>query len=88
MENRLYPMRELLGDLLREDGDPGAALTEYDAVSKAMPNRLRTFYGAAKSAEAIGEKKKAAAYFAQLAKLTQDADGDRPELVELKAKIP
>lgn len=88
LESPLYPMRELLADLLREDGDPGAALTEYDAVLKTLPNRLRTYYGAAKSAEAIGEKKKAAAFFAQLAKLTQDADGSRPEFVELKAKTP
>jgi hypothetical protein len=88
LESRLYPMRELLGDLLREQGDPGAALTEYDAVTKTMPNRLRTYYGAAKSAEAIGERKKAAAYFSQLSKLTQDADGDRPELREMKAKLP
>jgi tetratricopeptide (TPR) repeat protein len=88
LENRLYPMRELLGDLLREQGDPGAALTEYDAVLKTVPNRLRSYYGAAKSAEAIGEKKKAAMFFAQLAKLTQDADGARPELIELKAKTP
>ena len=88
LENRLYPLRELLAELLREQGDPGAALTEYDAVLKTVPNRLRAYYGAAKSAEAIGERKKAAAYFAQLAKLTQDADGDRPELVELKAKTP
>jgi len=88
LENRLYPMRELLGDLLREQGDPGAALTEYDAVLKTVPNRLRSYYGAAKSAEAIGEKKKAATFFAQLAKLTQDADGNRPELIELKAKTP
>ncbi len=88
LESRVYPMRELLGDLLREQGDPGAALTEYEVVLKATPNRLRAYYGAAKSAEAIGEKKKAAAYFAQLAKLTQDADSDRPELVELKARTP
>ena len=60
LESRLYPMRELLGDLLREQGDPGASLAEYDAVMKTMPNRLRTYYGAAKAAEAIGERKKAA----------------------------
>jgi len=88
LENRLYPMRELLADLLREQGDPGAALTEYDAALKTTPNRLRSYYGAARAAEAIGERKKAAAYFAQLAKLTQEADGNRPELIELKAKTP
>jgi tetratricopeptide (TPR) repeat protein len=88
LESRVYPLRELLADLLREQGDPGAALTEYEAVLKATPNRLRAYYGAAKAAEAIGEKKKAAAYFAQLAKLTQDAESDRPELAELKARTP
>jgi hypothetical protein len=88
LENRLYPMRELLADLLREQGDPGAALTEYDAAQKIAPNRLRGYYGAAKSAEAIGERKKAAAYFAQLAKLTQDTTSSRAELVELRAKTP
>ena len=84
MENRLYPMRELLGDMLREQGDPGAALTEYEAAMKAAPNRLRTYYGAAKSAEAIGLKKKAQGYYQHLARLTQDADSERPELQELK----
>jgi len=84
MENRLYPMRELLGDMLREQGDPGGALTEYEAAMKAAPNRLRTYYGAAKSAEAIGQKKKAHGYYLQLARLTQDGDGERPELQELK----
>jgi tetratricopeptide (TPR) repeat protein len=88
LESRLYPMRELLGDLLREQGDPGAALTEYEAVLKTMPNRLRTYYGAAKSAEAIAERKKAATYFTSLSKLVKDADRDRPELLEMKAKLP
>jgi len=87
MENRLYPMRELLGDMLREHGDPGAALTEYEAAMKAAPNRLRGYYGAAKSAEAIGLKKKAQGYYLQLARLTQDADGERPELQELKQNL-
>ena len=84
LESRVYPMRELLGDLLREQGDPGAALTEYDAALKAAPNRLRAYWGAAKSCEAIGERKKAMAYYVLLARLTQDADGDRPELAELR----
>jgi len=84
LENRIYPMRELLADLLREQGDPGAALTEYEVVLKTTPNRLRTYYGAARAAEAIGEKKKATAYFQLLGKLTQGADSERHELAELK----
>ncbi|MDQ5848892.1 MAG: hypothetical protein M3544_07975, partial [Pseudomonadota bacterium] len=84
MENRLYPMRELLGDMLREHGEPAAALKEYEASMKAAPNRLRGYYGAAKAADESGMKKKAARYWSQLAKLTREAEGERPELVELK----
>ena len=87
MENRLYPMRELLGDMLREQGQPAAALKEYEISMKNAPNRLRGFYGAAKAAEAAGEAKKASGYFRQLARLTRTADGDRAELRELKQHI-
>src|ERR1700748_1572422 len=41
MENRLYPMREWLGDLLLEQQQPSIALTEYEASLKSTPNRLR-----------------------------------------------
>ena len=84
MENRLYPMRELLGDMLRGYGEPAAALEEYEVSMKNAPNRLRGYYGAAKAAQDSGQAKKASAYYQQLAQLTRDADGDRPEIVELK----
>ena len=84
MENRLYPMRELLGDMLREQGEPAAALKEYQVSMKNAPNRLRGFYGAAKAAEAAGESKRATGYFNQLARLARTADGDRAELREMK----
>jgi uncharacterized protein HemY len=48
------------------------------------PNRLRGFYGAAKAAEAAGDKKKAATYMHSLAQLTHNADSDRPEIREAK----
>jgi len=84
MENRLYPMREQLGDMLREHGQPAAALKEYEVSMKVAANRLRGYYGAAKAADAAGNKKKAAMYFQSLAKLTREADGERAELRELK----
>ena len=87
MENRLYPMRELLGDLLREHGDPGAALKAYEVSMKNTPARLRGFYGAAKAAEAAGDRKKAAVYFSQLARLTRNADSDRAEIREAKQQL-
>ena len=84
MENRLYPMRELLGDMLREHGEPAAALKEYEVSMKNAPNRLRGYYGASKAAQGAGDMKKAAAHFRSLARLTRDADGDRAELREMK----
>ena len=52
--------------------------------AQAAPNRLRGYYGAAKAADAVGQKKKAGGYWSQLARLTREADGDRPELRELR----
>jgi len=87
MENRLYPMRELLGDLLREYGDAAAALQAYEVSMKNTPVRLRGFYGSAKAAGAAGDKKKAAMYFSQLARLTRNADSDRAEIREAKQQL-
>jgi tetratricopeptide (TPR) repeat protein len=87
MENRLYPMRELLGDMLMEQQSPALALQEYEASMKAMPNRLRGFYGAAKAAEASGNKEKAAGYFSRLAQLTRASDGDRAEIRESRQRV-
>jgi tetratricopeptide (TPR) repeat protein len=87
MENRLYPMRELLGDMLMVQAQPAAALKEYEASMKNAPMRLRGFYGAAKAAEAVGDAKKAAQYKRSLGQLTRDADGDRPELREFTQRL-
>jgi tetratricopeptide (TPR) repeat protein len=85
MENRLYPMRELLGDLLLEMGNPTAALNEYEAALKANPNRYRGFWGAARAADAAGDRQKAAGYFTKLVELSKNADTDRPETEQAKA---
>jgi tetratricopeptide (TPR) repeat protein len=85
MENRLYPMRELLGDLFLAQQQPAQALKEYEASNEVSPNRLRGLYGAAKSAQVTGEQDKAATHFGKLVELTTDADSDRPEIREAKA---
>jgi tetratricopeptide (TPR) repeat protein len=84
MENRLYPMRELLGDLLLEQHQPALALKEYETSLESTPNRLRGLYGAAKAAEGAGQPERAASYFRKLAELTKDADTDRMEIREAK----
>jgi tetratricopeptide (TPR) repeat protein len=87
MENRLYPMRELLGDMLMEHGQPGEALKEYQASMQNARERLRGYYGAARAAEASGDSQKAAEYYTALARLTKDADTERPEIREAKQKL-
>jgi hypothetical protein len=87
MENRLYPMRELLGDMLREHGDAAAALKEYQVSMKNAPNRLRGFYGAAMAANSTGQKKLAATYWTKLDELTRQADSERWELVQVKHQL-
>ncbi len=85
MENRLYPMRELLGDLLMEQHQFAQALTEYETALQSTPNRLRGLYGAAKAAQGAGQPEKATTYFSKLVELTKDADGERTEIREAKA---
>jgi tetratricopeptide (TPR) repeat protein len=87
MENRLYPMRELLGDMLMEHSQPTEALKEYQASMKNARERLRGYYGAAKAAEASGDKQAAADYYAALVRLTNDADTERPEIREARQKL-
>ena len=87
MENRLYPMRELLADMLLEMKRPADALKEYDASMLATPNRLRGFYGAAQAAEQSGDKTKAMAYYRKLSVLTAKADSDRPEIRAARAYV-
>ena len=85
MENRLYPMRELLADLLLEQEQSSAALSEYETSLESTPNRLRGLYGAAKAALASGQRQKATMYFRKLLELTKDADTERVEIQEAKA---
>ncbi len=56
---RIVPARELLGDMLLEMKQPALALKEYEASHLREPNRFRGFYGAARAAEAAGEREKA-----------------------------
>jgi len=85
MENRFYLMREMLGALLLETGQPALAVQAYEASLHAAPNRLRGFYSAAKAAKAAGDSAKARSYFEKLAALAKNADPERSEVQEAKA---
>jgi tetratricopeptide (TPR) repeat protein len=84
---RLVPARELLGEMLLELKQPALALQEFEASQLREPNRFRGFYGAARAAEAAGDRQKAAEYFGKLAALSKNGDGTRPELARAKAHV-
>jgi hypothetical protein len=87
MENRLFPFRELLGELLLEDQQPAVALGEFETALKQTPNRFRSFWGAARAADGAGNREKANEYFGKLVELTRNADTERPEIREAKAYL-
>ena len=87
MENRLSPMRELLGELLLQAKEPAKALKEFEASLDAVPNRYRSLAGAARAAEAAGDKNKARAYYQKLLALCSAADTERPDLVAARRYV-
>jgi len=87
MENEIYPMRELLAELLLESGQAVAALNEFETSLKSTPNRYRGLWGAARAADAAGDRTKAAGYFAKVVELTRNADTPRPEIALARAQV-
>jgi hypothetical protein len=78
---RLVPARELLGDMLLEDGRAQEALAAYEMSQKRDPKRFRGFWGAGQAAEAAGDRDRARTYYALLVDM---AGGGEPR-VELAA---
>jgi len=84
MENRLWPMRELLGELLLAMNEPKQALEQFELSLESARNRYRGFYGAAKAAQWANNSQKARDYFEKLAAICSHSDNERPELVEAR----
>jgi len=84
MENRLSPMRELLGELLLAADEPRQALVEFEASLRNNPNRYRSFAGAAKAAQRLGHREQAKTYYEKLIALASNADTERADLVTAK----
>ena len=82
------PAREMLADMLLELHQPQQALTEYRIALKLSPNRFNGLYHAGQAAEAAGDKKAAAEYYAALLKSTGDgASSSRPETAHAKSFV-
>jgi Tfp pilus assembly protein PilF len=81
----IAPARELLGEMLLEAGNAKDALAAFEATMKKEPNRFRGAYGAARAAEALGNKTAARQYYRQVADIAKNADTQRPELVRARS---
>jgi tetratricopeptide (TPR) repeat protein len=84
---RVVPARELLGEMLLQQGQPADALAEFERSQKREPNRFRGYAGAAHAAEAAGNADKMRQNLEALAALGQGADTLRPELARARAYV-
>ncbi len=84
MENRLSPMRELLGELLLEAKRPGEAAHEFELSLRTTPNRFRSLAGAGQAAVLSGDRARARIYYQRLVALASDNDGERPALTRAR----
>jgi tetratricopeptide (TPR) repeat protein len=83
----LAPARELYGVMLLEHGNAADALVAFETTMHKEPNRLNATLGAARAAEASGDKAKARQYYAAAAAQASDPGADRPQLIEARAYV-
>jgi tetratricopeptide (TPR) repeat protein len=81
----IAPARELLGEMLLEAGNAKDAVTAFEATMKKEPNRFRGTFGAARAAEAAGDRARAATLYQQVVAIAKTADTDRPELLRARS---
>ena len=79
--------RALAIEMLLEQKQPAVALKEFEASQVREPNRFRNYAGSAMAADATGDRKKAAEYYAKLLDLSKQGGGNRPELTHAKAYL-
>ncbi|MGH7542439.1 MAG: hypothetical protein ACREK7_00735, partial [Gemmatimonadota bacterium] len=78
----LVPARELLGEMLIEQGRPEEARVEFEAGLEKGADRFRSLYGAARAAELGGKLEKARLRYDESRTLCRGGDG--PERAEIQ----
>lgn len=73
----ILPARELLGDMLLLVGRARDALAAYEASLRQQPSRPRSLAGAARAADAAGDRAAARRYREELRRLLANADQHR-----------
>jgi tetratricopeptide (TPR) repeat protein len=87
MENKLIPIRALLGELYLAAGMNKEALADFEASHEVVPNRFRTIAGAAAAARATGSVDAAKRYYQVLTTLAVGGDGNRLEIAEARTYL-
>jgi len=87
MENKLLPMRELLGELYLALGRGSEAAGAFDASLTAAPKRFRTVAGAARAARAQNSIDDAKRHYGALIALARNADPNTPDIVEARTYL-
>ena len=80
----LVPARELYGFMLLDRGNTKEALAAFEATKAKEPNRFQGYAGAARAADALGDKETVRQNYQQLVALTADADTVRPQITTAK----
>jgi tetratricopeptide (TPR) repeat protein len=83
----VLPARELYGDLLLETGRAAEAARAYQASLARQPNRARSLLGAARAAQAAGDRTAALRSYRRFLRLMEKADRARPELSEARKAV-
>jgi tetratricopeptide (TPR) repeat protein len=71
--------------MLLETGRPAEALSAFESVLAASPNRLNTLYGAGLAAERASDTAKARHYYEELVRGAADADADLSRVEQARA---
>lgn len=87
MENRLLPVRTLLGELYLAADMNTEALAAFEVSLKAQPNRFRSLLGAARAARGMNANEVTKRYYRALVGLSVAGDGERSELAEAKTYL-
>jgi tetratricopeptide (TPR) repeat protein len=87
MENKLLPMRELLGELYLALGRDSEAAGTFDASLTTAPNRFRTVAGAARAARAQNSIDDAKRHYGALIALARNADPNTPDIIEARTYL-
>jgi len=81
------PAREMLADMLLEEGRPREALVQYARALTLSPNRFNGLYGAGQAAEAADDRLAATRYYSALLQATDGSSSSRPEIAHAKAFV-